>query len=439
MAVTQCPECGYRLSGGEAVCPRCLTALGRTARSSAARSGDTASAARKTPTALEPAAELPVSLPTESRRPPLGPESPATSRRTRQSHAAAPVSLLYIGLSVVLGALTLIAFVVLWTSIARRDAAYYLAQADGYRRNGQYEHALVAYLRVLERDPVSAAAKNGSGWCYLEMDRPAEAIPHFRQAVDADGQMIEARRGLGIAYSRVGMYPEAEGSLKPAWEKRDLEAGTWLGYVYVQEQRYDEAINLLRDVIAAQPRNALALEYFGHSLYAMKRYDEALEPLRAAVEQNPNSATAREALGLVGYALGRCDWALEQFNALIAANPQRADWYSYAGQCMLQEGQSQEAAAYLNHALLLGQADPILRDTHLALAQAYLEQTLYDEAVVLFQRALILDPGSAPAMAGLGLAYAAQEQCDVAKELFEQALTIDPYLKTAQQGLEQCP
>jgi|GEM_PF-3445308 len=443
MPAAKCPECGYRLSGDETICPRCLTVLDGSA-ASPSLTDKTGRAAATIPPPERTAGPFPsLSTETGAASPSAKPAQPKPSAHTaahQATHAAASsVSPIYLGLSIGLGVLTLIAFVVLWKAVTQRNAAYYLAQAEGYRQNGQYEHALVAYLRVLERDPNSTAAYLGSGQCYLEMKRPSEAIPHFRRALDIDNKLIAARRGLGIAYAQVGMYPEAESNLKPAWEARDIEAGTYLGYVYHQEQRYDEAITLLNQVTAAQPTNALAQEMLGRSLYAAGRYDEALQPLRTAVEQNPNSATAREALGLVGYQLGRCDWALEQFNVLIAANPQRADWYAYVGQCLLREGEIQEATAYLHHARVLGQADLTLYGTHLALAQACLKQSRYEEAIVFFQQALILSPESAEAMAGLGQAYVAQGRCDVAKPLFQQALNRDPYVKAARQGLEQCP
>jgi Flp pilus assembly protein TadD len=87
----------------------------------------------------------------------------------------------------------------------------------------------------------------------------------------------------------------------------------------------------------------------------------------------------------------------------------------------------------------LGQIDPVLRNSHLYLGQAYYEQGRYSEAIIYFQRALIMNPTSARAMAGLGWCYAAQERCDDARLLFEQALQLDPYQASARQGLERCP
>jgi tetratricopeptide (TPR) repeat protein len=254
-----------------------------------------------------------------------------------------------------------------------------------------------------------------------------------------DPTLVAAHRGLGIAYTEVGLYPEAEASLRKGWERRDYSSGSYLGVVYYREQRYDEAIAILQTVTYEQPQNMLAQEYLGRSLYAMERYDEALAPLQTVVDQQPGTSSAREYLALTGYALGRCDWATEQFQILLASDPQNPTWYAHVGQCLLQSRQHEKAISYLSHALALSQSDPVIRNSHLFLGQAYYAQGRYSEATIYFQRALILDPTNADAMAGMGWCYAVQERCDDARPLFEQALHVDPYQSSARQGLETCP
>lgn len=421
----KCPECGFQLAGTETLCPRCLTPL-------LYRDGQpvVAPVTQPEPESLastDGAASADV-LPSQ-----------AAYRWEAATEPAAAPSKFYLILTVVLAVITIAAFAILIASATRSNAAYYWRQAQAYYQNEQYENALIAYLRVLEQDGSSAAAKNGAGWSYLKMNKPSQAIVHLRQAVETDPNMKDAHLGLGIAYSLVGMYPEAEASLKKVWEIKDPAAGSYLGYIYYQEQRYEEAIAVLQAVTKDKPQDGQAQEYLGRSFYALKRYDEALAPLRLAVESNPASTSARHYLGLVGYELGRCDWAVEQFQALQAVDPQNPAWYVHIGKCLLEDGQTEQAAVYLNHALTLNQGNVLLADSYLLLGQAYYERELYDQAVVFFQRALIMRPDSAPALAGTGLCYAAKDRCEEARPLFEQALAIDPYLESAQEGLQTCP
>jgi tetratricopeptide (TPR) repeat protein len=439
----KCPECNFPLDGTEKLCPRCLTSLSFDQGERIVKD-DTGKDQASRETSLVFDAEMDrvgEILPEHSTRERAGDKRERASKNTRirSPLAISAPSLFQVLLTLGLLVVTVIAFGILFASVGQKNAAHYLEQAQAYYQNGQYENALLNYLRAFERDSSSVAAQVGAGECYLGMDRPSLAIAHFGQAIEMEPTLISAHRGLGIAYSQAGLYPEAEASLKKAWDTRDYKSGSYLGYIYYQEQRYDEAIAILETVTYEKPESELAQEYLGRSLYAMERYDEALAPLQMAVEQTPDVASAREYLALVGYALGRCDWATEQFQILLAADPQNPVWYAYVGQCLLQQGQHEQAISYLNHALTLGQIDPVLRNSHLYLGQAYYEQGRYSEAIIYFQRALIMNPTSARAMAGLGWCYAAQERCDDARLLFEQALQLDPYQASARQGLERCP
>ena len=106
---------------------------------------------------------------------------------------------------------------------------------------------------------------------------------------------------------------------------------------------------------------------------------------------------------------------------------------------LAEEGEHKQAILHLNYALGLAQADVVLNQSHLYLGWSYNEEERYPEALVAFQSALILEPRSAEAMAGLGWAYSGMDRCEDATPLFEEALAIDPYLRTAQEGLEACP
>ena len=411
----KCPECGFQLQGTETICPGCFTPL------------------KKPESQAAPPVE-PKPAPAPEAKP-VGEGAPRARPGVLRSDLLSNRLFLIVTISLVV--LNILVCAGLFLVLNRKNADYYLQQAQDYYQNGQYESALVAYLRVLEQNGEAATAENGIGWCYLKLDRPSLAIPHLREAVQIRPDMRSANLGLGMAYSEVGMYQEAEASLQTLWQNQDPEAGRYLGYVYYQELRYDNAIETLQTVTSKQ-QDPMALEYLGRALYAQGQYDEALGPLEQAIELDPDAESAREYLGRVWYQLGRCDRAMEQFQILQTAHPLDPTWHAYMGQCAYQEGQYDRAITHLNHALILGHADLILTDVPRELGWAYYQLGRYEEATVLFQRALIMAPDDAEAMAGLGTCYVRLERCQDAVPLFEQALTIDPYQEFAQQGLGEC-
>lgn len=418
----RCPECNFELSANAAVCPRCFTPLAPQVSDGA----ETALAIGAPPAPLAPAAND-AAMTDRMRRLMQGP-----TWTTRRTQLALTLLLLGVALIVLLAAVL---------SVSRRGAKYYLQRGDAYYQAGQYELAQAAYLHALDRDERLAAAESGLGLSYLKLNRPAMAIPHLNQAVSMDPQLIDSHRGLGIAYSAVQMNLEAEASLKSALKiaPDDLDASRTLGVVYYQQQRYEEAIALLEKVSAAQADDAAALEYLGRSLYAQGRYDEAVGPLEAAVGLAPDVESAREHLALAWYELARYDKALEHLATLRAAHPTDPIWYAYTGQALYKQGDLEGAAAHLDHALTLARADLVLADSHRSLGWIAYREKNYDRAMPLFQRALIMDPFDAEAMAGLGWTLAQTGRCAEAKPFFTRALELDEYLEAAQEGVKACP
>ena len=427
----QCPECNFPLSGTEEVCPRCLTPLNQEAGQGAAQPAPGASAPAIDLSALQRGIERdskarPREMTAEMRRLMEGPVW--TTRRTQ------------LALTVFLLVAAVVVIAVVMNSVMRRNAEYYLEQGQEYYQLGQYEMALVGYLRAIELDADLAAAENGAGWCYLKLGQFSMAVPHLNRAVSLDAELGEAHRGLGIAYSQAHMNVEAEASLKGALKvnANDLVATRYLGKVYYQEQRYEEAVELLEGLTGRRGDDVVALEYLGRSLYAMEQYPRAKDALEAAVALDPSVEAVREYLGLTWYQLGRYDKALDHFRFLQSAHPDEPVWYAYIGRSLYKDGDYEAAAAHLVHALTLAHVDPVLGGSHLYMGWTRYEQQRYDEAIIWFQRALLMDPLDPEAMGGLGTVYVDIGRCDLAVPLFRNALTIDRYLESAKQGLAAC-
>ena len=416
-----CPECGFALSGDERVCPRCLAPID-------VRGEPKAVQASRMPLPDQPREGAPaIDMTERMRRLMRGP-----LWTTRRLQLALTVFLLLVA-AAVLGA-------VCW-SVWRQDAAYYAARGAAHDDQGQYEPARAGYLRSLAAEPDQAEVESKLGWVYLKLWQPSLAIPHLDRAVLLDAELGKAHRGLGVAYAEAGMNVEAEASLKRALQldKDDTGALSTLGRVYYQQQRYEETIEALEQVIDKDGQDAEALAYLGRALYALGRYDEAVHPLEAAFELDPNVDAVRAYLGRVWFALARYDKALAHFRFLQAAHPDDPAWHAYVGRALYEQGDRTKAAAHLAHAVALAQADLVLGTANCSLAQIRYEEQRYEEAAALFQRALIVDPLDAEAMAGLGWCYAELERCSEALPLFEAALEIDPHSEQARAGAQACP
>ena len=91
-------------------------------------------------------------------------------------------------------------------------------------RQGRTQDGLVMLQQSAIAAPGSARAHAELGRALLELDRPAEALPQLKSAVDLDPTGWAARLLLGKAYLRLGRTEEGERELRlgrEGWTKQD--------------------------------------------------------------------------------------------------------------------------------------------------------------------------------------------------------------------------
>ena len=80
--------------------------------------------------------------------------------------------------------------------------------------------------------------------------------------------------------------------------------------VNIEEDRYDDAISHLQDVIRREPGAANGFLELGRALVHQHRYEEALPVLRTAAERRPDSGMAHYELALALIKTGQWEAAL---------------------------------------------------------------------------------------------------------------------------------
>jgi tetratricopeptide (TPR) repeat protein len=98
-------------------------------------------------------------------------------------------------------------------AIRRRpdSAAAHALLGEAWRQEGMAHWPAAAreFRRTLELDPANPDAHYRLGWLALQAGRPAEALPHLRQAVQSDPQLAGAWYLRGQAARRLGRHDEA--------------------------------------------------------------------------------------------------------------------------------------------------------------------------------------------------------------------------------------
>ncbi|NNG15270.1 MAG: tetratricopeptide repeat protein, partial [Gemmatimonadales bacterium] len=191
----------------------------------------------------------------------------------------------------------------------------------------------------------------------------------FRQAIAADSGYAQAYAGLADVYLnllRNGYLQEAEvlpvvrQAVERALELDPLmaEAHASLGWLLIQELRFEEAEQEFRRALELNPGDASAHDRLGNLLGLLDRHDEGILERRRAVELDPLSVRYRFSL-LSALSFAReYQKAIEESEKLIQLEPDHPDAFYYLGMANGMIGRHEEAIAAAKKAMELNPEDP---------------------------------------------------------------------------------
>jgi tetratricopeptide (TPR) repeat protein len=119
----------------------------------------------------------------------------------------------------------------------------------------------------------------------------------------------------------------------------------------LHEERFQDALYLLRDVIKANARNPYAYYFLGVALFETAQLEAARDAYRAAVKLSPDYLGARVALAHVLRMLGDLRGAITESEEALRRNPSDGDALHAAGLAHAARGDDDAARRYL-HAFL---------------------------------------------------------------------------------------
>jgi len=90
---------------------------------------------------------------------------------------------------------------------------------------------------------------------------------------------------------------------------------------FIDKKEFDKAVPILKEVVAADPKNADAFNYLGFSYRNLGNMDEALKSYQMALSVDPNHKGANEYLGELYLQKGDLPKAEERLQVLDKACP----------------------------------------------------------------------------------------------------------------------
>jgi tetratricopeptide (TPR) repeat protein len=211
----------------------------------------------------------------------------------------------------------------------------------------QYQKA-VPLLAADPRRESDPSLMYAYGVALIRSDRAADAEAVFERLLATHGATPELRVVLGQAHAQQGDYEGAISELQGALKlKPDVaEANATLGQIYLRQGKLAEARAALRAELQinpanpANPANVQARHTLATVLDLEGEQQEAVALLRSVLAARPSHADARYLLGKILLARGEADEAAEQLEAAARLAPEDANIHFQLAQAYRKQGRT---------------------------------------------------------------------------------------------------
>jgi Tfp pilus assembly protein PilF len=194
-----------------------------------------------------------------------------------------------------------------------------------YLRERNYTSALIELTKAEKSEPGNPDVLYNLGLAYLGKKHYELAGRKLQQAITLKPDYSSARNDLGVVYLELKQWDNAIKQFKIVKDDifyQDSEnACINLGLAYLGKGDYPKALEEIRAVIVANPRNPSARLSLGRVLFAMDKTEQAIAEYHKALEIFKDFGAAYYYLGLAQLKQNSLDAAKGSFNEVLRIIP----------------------------------------------------------------------------------------------------------------------
>jgi protein O-GlcNAc transferase len=295
------------------------------------------------------------------------------------------------------------------------------AQADIDKSD--FAAAIPPLQKFIAEKPDVAYAHFQLAYAYTALKRPDDARPEYEKAVELDPKMSEAQLNLGILL----LEHDPKSAVAPLQKAVDLLPSQsrprfLLGLAQERSGDLSAAGKSFEGAANLDPKDEDSLLELGRVYTKLTRPADAESKFRAALGLDPQSPEALQGLALALDAEKKPE-AINAYRAYLAVRPQDASARARLVHLLVEQGQSDAAAAEL--AKNGGSTTAATLDSLKLQADIEISQKKMDAAIATLKQAVALDPNDAQLHGGLGRTYLQVRDFVNAEKELKLALQID--------------
>jgi len=221
---------------------------------------------------------------------------------------------------------------------------------EAYEAGHQVDQALTEVRKDMAADPSDRGYQFSYAMLLAEKGQTADAVKYLQGMLRGGAQDADVYLNLAQVQQRGRMF---DGARKSAQRAEELSTGdsdkamAWFleGAVAEREKNYDQAEVEFKKVLAQNPQNGEALNYYGYMLAERGvRLNEAVSMIQRSLQEDPANGAFLDSLGWAYYKQNQLDQARKYLEQAVARTPHDPTVLSHLGDVYDKLGQTEHAA-----------------------------------------------------------------------------------------------
>lgn len=223
-----------------------------------------------------------------------------------------------------------------------------LQQALDAFKATDYEKAVESFLKVLEEDKNNPNILNNIGLCYAKLAKDDLAIEYFIKALSFNPKSVQTYINLADVYYRNKNIIEAINLLENGVTlmPQEIALKHYLSRFYVEDCRYDLAMDQLFEILDIDEDNVDAYWDLGNIQFELGDYDSAAENYENVLEKVTDNAVLYYQTAITYEANDNIDKAISNHLKAISCNENFHPSYKKLGILFLARNDNESAIEY---------------------------------------------------------------------------------------------